>query len=298
MKNKLKVHFHAFFTILLWGSSFPFTRAISDQISPCSLGLIRCFLATVILLVVGKVCKIRKPFSRTDIGWFLLSGILGFSVYFIFFNMGMQTLTSATGSIITAAAPILTAIAVYRIYGEKINVIGWISIFCAFGGVAVLLFWNGVFSINIGILWMSGSAFVFSGYNVLNRKFSRMGYSAMEVVTYSLFFGTIPMLVFLPQTVNDLTNSDLTANLAALYLGVMPSAVAYYFWSRAIVLARQTSEVTNYLFVNPLVASVIGFLMLQEIPDPGTFIGGTIIIVSVIIFTMKGNPEHSNPDNA
>ena len=233
----------------------------------------------------------RKPFRREDLLWFFLSGLLGFSLYFVFFNMGLATLSSATGSIITAASPVLTAIAVSRLYNERINLMGWAAILCAFGGVAVLLLWNGILSINIGILWMFLCALVFAGYNVLNRKFSQMGYTAMEVVTYSAIFGAIQMLIFLPGAVMDMAGADTTANLAALYLGIMPSAAAYYFWSKAIVLAERTSEVTNYLFVNPLIAAIIGFLMLREIPDTGTFIGGAIIIISVIVFSTKGNPD-------
>lgn len=291
LNNKLKVNLYAFITVLLWGSGFPFTRVIGEQLSFYSLGLIRCALAAVILLIIGKACGIRKPFCKKDVAWFFLSGLLGFSVYFIFFNMGLATLSSATGSIITAASPILTSIAVFKLYGEKINLIGWISIFCAFAGVTILLLWNGILSINIGILWMFGAALVFAGYNVLNRKFSEMGYTAMEVVTYSAVLGALPMLLFLPQTVNDMAGADFTSILAALYLGVMPSAVAYYFWSKAIVLAERTSEVTNYLFINPLIAAIIGFLMLREVPDMGTFIGGIIIIASVILFSAKGNPD-------
>lgn len=285
----IKVHLYGFLTVLLWGSSFPFTRVIGDEISSWSLGAIRCVLAAVILLVIGWACRIRKPFCKKDLLWFFLSGLLGFSAYFIFFNMGLATLTSATGSIITAASPILTAIAVFKLYGERINLIGWISIFCAFAGVAVLLLWNGMLSINIGILWMFLCALVFAGYNVLNRKFSQMGYTAMEVVTYSALFGAIQMLVFLPQAGAEIAAADSSANLAALYLGIMPSAAAYYLWSKAIVLARRTSEVTNYLFVNPLIAAVIGFLMLHEVPDTGTFLGGAMIIISVIVFSTKGN---------
>ncbi len=289
--NKIKVNLYAFITVLLWGSSFPFTRLIGDGISSWSLGFIRCFLAAVILLAIGKAGHMRKPFRREDLLWFFLSGLLGFSLYFVFFNMGLATLSSATGSIITAASPVLTAIAVSRLYNERINLMGWAAILCAFGGVAVLLLWNGILSINIGILWMFLCALVFAGYNVLNRKFSQMGYTAMEVVTYSAIFGAIQMLIFLPGAVMDMAGADTTANLAALYLGIMPSAAAYYFWSKAIVLAERTSEVTNYLFVNPLIAAIIGFLMLREIPDTGTFIGGAIIIISVIVFSTKGNPD-------
>ena len=291
IKNKIEVNLYSFITVLLWGSSFPFTRIVGDDISPYSLGFIRCALAAVILLTIGKVCGIRKPFRAKDLLWFFLSGILGFSVYFIFFNLGMATLTSATGSIITAISPILTSIAVCKLFKEQINLIGWISIFCAFAGVLVLILWNGVLSINIGVLWMFGVALVFAAYNVLNRKFSEMGYTAMEIVTYSAVFGAIQMLPFLPQAITDISAAAPSSTLAAIYLGVMPSAIAYFFWSKAIVLAERTSEVTNYLFVNPLIAAVIGFIMLKEVPDMGTYIGGIIIIAGVIVFSTRGNPD-------
>lgn len=289
INTTIKVNLYAFLTVLLWGSGFPFTRVIGPEISSWSLGAIRCILAAIILLAIGFTCRIRKPFCKKDLLWFFLSGLLGFSAYFIFFNMGLATLTSATGSIITAASPILTAVAVFKLYGERINLIGWISIFCAFAGVAILLLWNSVLSINIGILWMFLCALVFAGYNVLNRKFSQMGYTAMEVVTYSALFGAVQMLVFLPGAGAEIAEASLSANLAALYLGIMPSAAAYYFWSKAIVLARRTSEVTNYLFINPLIAAMIGFLMLREVPDMGTLMGGVVIIASVIVFSTKGS---------
>ena len=289
--NKLKVNLYAFITILLWGSSFPFTRIIGDDISSYSLGFIRCALSAVILIIIGKACHIRKPFHRKDLLWFFLSGILGFSVYFIFFNLGMSTLTSATGSIITAVSPILTAIAASKIYREKVSLTGWVMIICAFAGVLVLILWNGILSINKGVFWMFGVAVVFAAYNLLTRKFSDMGYTAIEIVTYSAIFGGIQMLPFLPQAIVDVATADITSNLAAIYLGVMPSAIAYYFWSKALVLTERTSEVTNYLFVNPLIAAIIGFIMLRETPDMGTYIGGLIIIFSVVVFNFKGSPQ-------
>jgi len=292
MNNKIKTNLLAFLTVLLWGSGFPFTRVIGSEISSYSLGLIRCALAAIILLVIGRIVHIRKPFCKKDLLWFFLSGMAGFSVYFIFFNLGLTTLNSATGSIITAAAPILTAIGVFKLYHEKINLIGWLSIACAFGGVAVLLLWNGVLSINVGVIWMFLCAAVFAVYNILNRKFTEMGYTAIEITTYSAIAGTVQMLAFLPQTISDISSASMTANMAALYLGVMPSALAYFFWSAAISRAERTSEVSNYLFINPLIAAVLGFLMLHEIPDMGTFIGGIIIIASVIVFSTKGNPDH------
>lgn len=291
MNNRIKMNIYAFVTVLFWGSGFPFTRIIGSDISSYSLCFLRCLISAVALLIIGKLCHIRKPFCKKDILWFFLSGILGFSAYFIFFNLGLSTLTSATGSIITAASPVLTAIGLCKFYGEKINLIGWISIACAFAGVAVLLLWNGILSINIGILWMFLCAAVFAGYNILNRTFSSKGYTAIEVATYSALFGAIQTLIFMPSAISEVASADLSSLLSTIYLGIFPGAAAYFFWSKAITMSERTSEVTNYLFINPLIAALIGFILLKEIPDMGTFVGGAIIIISVVIFTLKGDPE-------
>lgn len=291
MSNKMKVNLYAFITVMIWGSGFPFTRMIDGQLSSVSLGFIRCMLSAVVMIIIGRRYKIRKPFCRKDIFLFFVSGALGFSMYLTFFSLGLETLSSATGSIITAITPILVAMAAIKLYGERINLIGWISIFCAFAGVVILLLWNGILSINIGAVWMLLTAIVFAGYNLMSRRFSNMGYTDVEVTTYSAIFGTIQTVVFMPGAISEMMQADIYSNLSAIYLGVIAGGAAYYLWSKALVLSERTSEVTNYLFVNPLIAAIIGFLMLHEMPDMGTYIGGVIIIASVVIFSIKGNPE-------
>lgn len=291
MSNKMKVNLYAFITVMIWGSGFPFTRMIDGQLSSVSLGFIRCMLSAVVMIIIGRRYKIRKPFCRKDIFLFFVSGALGFSMYLTFFSLGLETLSSATGSIITAITPILVAMAAVKLYGERINLIGWISIFCAFAGVVILLLWNGILSINIGAVWMLLTAIVFAGYNLMSRRFSNMGYTDVEVTTYSAIFGTIQTVVFMPGAISEMMQADIYSNLSAIYLGVIAGGAAYYLWSKALVLSERTSEVTNYLFVNPLIAAIIGFLMLHEMPDMGTYIGGVIIIASVVIFSIKGNPE-------
>ena len=102
------------------------------------------------------------------------------------------------------------------------------------------------------------------------------------------------MLGFLPGTIYEVAAATAGANMAAVYLGVFPSALAYYLWSKSISLTERTSEVTNYLFINPLIATIIALILLREVPDTGTFVGGIVIIISVIIFSLKGNPDSSS----
>lgn len=276
----------------MWSSAFPFTRAIGDQVSPYALGFIRCIFAAVVFLVIGLATHMQKPKRWQDLGLFFLLGMCGFSVFYIFMNLGLTTLTSATASVISATSPIYVAIAAFIIWKERINLIGWISIFCAFAGVVILLMWNGVLSINIGILWMFLQALVFAVYNLLSRKIAELGYTPMETITYATIFAAIQMMPFMPQAIFQVVAADTTAKLSVLVIGIFPSVIAYILWNKALADAPRISTVTNYLFLNPLLSAILGFIMLREVPDMGTFVGGAIILASIILFGTKGNPDN------
>ncbi len=288
MTNKQKVWGLGLLTVFLWASAFPLTKIVQEQFTSNSLGFLRCSIASILLLLMGKCSHIRRP-QKQDIPWFFLSGGLGFTIYMIAFNTGIQTLTSATSSIVIAITPILTAIAAAKLYQERIRPLGWISIFMAFVGVLILLLWEGIFSINIGLIWTVCASLVFCSYNILSRRLSqKKGYSSLEIVTYSMLCGAIFLGFWCLKGFQELSTASAKHILALVYLGTLPSACAYFFWGKAMSLAERTSEVTNFMFVTPLLSTIMGFLLLKEVPNTGTFIGGTIIIISIIVFNLKG----------
>lgn len=288
MNNKTALNLCAFAATFLWAAAFPLTKIAGEEFSPYSMGLIRCVVASTALLAIGRLLHIRKPFRKKDILILAVTGAMGFTFYLIFFNTGLITITSATSSVIISATPILTALLCSMLYQEKITPTGWLAIFLAFLGVILLLFWNGVFSIDIGVIWTLGAAIVFCLYNVLNRKLSASGYTSVEIVTYGMLSAALMLLAFLPETLGDLTQASLSNIIILIGLGLLPSATSYLLWAKALALADKTNEVTNYMFLTPLLSAVMGFFLLGEIPDAGTFIGGAVIIVSVILFNLKG----------
>ena len=287
MQTRRRVFLLSFCTVFLWASAFPLTKVVQEHFQSNALGFVRCSIAAIFLICIGKICHIHLP-KKKDIPWFFLSGGLGFTLYMIFFNTGILTLTSATSSILIALTPIMTAIVASKFYGEHIKPIGWIAIGTAFFGVLVLLLWDGVLSINIGMLWTLGAAIVFCGYNIVSRQLGSKGYSALEIVTYSMICGAILLGFWSVQGIQQLMTSDATHIFALIYLGALPSAAAYFLWGKAMSLAERTSEVTNFMFVTPLLSTILGFIILHEVPNIGTFLGGAIIIISIVVFNTKG----------
>lgn len=296
MNNRLKANLAAFITVFLWASAFPLTKIIGVQISANPLCFMRCIIAALLMVCIGLVSKnpglrLRKPSAKGDLLYFIAAGATGFAFYFVCFNKGLETLTSAEASVIAATAPVITSILLYFIFKERINIVGWISIVGAFAGVAVMLMWNGVFSIKVGALWSLALSVSFSLYNIISRRLTEKGYNSLEIVAYGALFGSLFMVIFLPQTVTELSKADMPAILSVIYLGLMPTGVSYILWSKAIELSERTSEITNYIFVTPLLSTAMGFMMLREVPDVATIAGGIIIILGVVTFSLKGTPK-------
>ena len=292
--NPAKMHLYAIGTILIWATAFPVTRIVGESLTPTALGAIRCVSAAVFLTVIGVINHIRLPKGIRDCGLLALAGALGFGFYMIFFNTGMQTLTSATSSLVIATTPVMTALAASRLYNERLTRAGYLSIATAFAGVLVLLLWKGVLSINVGVIWTLGAAVLFCGYNLMNRKLQAMGYSSIEIMTYAMISAAIILMIAAPDAFAQGQKAGIRNLLLAVYMGIAVSATGYFLWAKAFEHAGHTSDVTNYMFLTPLVTTVLGFIMLREIPDVGTVIGGIIIITSVIIFNKNGKKESVN----
>jgi len=286
--NSVKSALFAMTTVFIWSSAFPLTKVATEYIEPNALGLLRCTIASVMLLIIGKICRIRLPQKWSHTGLFLISGGLGFSLYMISFNSGMLTLSSAIGSLVIATVPVLTAVGATVLYKEKIKTIGWISIGTAFAGVCVLLLWGGEVTIGEGIAWIWCAAFVFCAYNLMNRKLLSMGYNAIEWVTSSMIAGALWLLPFAGDAITQASAAPASSLAVVLYLGIMPSATAYLLWSKAFSLVEKTSEVTNYQFTTPLISTVLGFIILGEVPGISTLVGGIIIVASIVVFGIKG----------
>ena len=283
-----RMHFFAFCAIFFWGLAFPFTKIAGDTVGPVAVGAGRTIIAAVILAVLAVLKRARLPHSMWDAFLFCVSGASGFGFYMVLFNKGLMTISSATSSLVIAIAPVLTALIASKLYKERLTAIGYFSIALAFLGVVVLLLWDGVLSIDVGVIWTFGAALLFCVYNLLNAYLERIGYTAFEIVTYSIISGAVMLFVIEPDSMNEIMHSGTETVFSVVLLGIVCTVGGYLFWNIAFSYADLTTDVTNHLFLTPLVSAVIGFLILDEVPNLGTLIGGIIIILSVLLFNKSG----------
>lgn len=286
LESNNKSHFYAFATVSLWAFAYVFTRWITSDFNPSALSLLRCGTAALIFMVVLRAKGLGLP-ARRDWPLFLLSGALGLSVYYIFFNLGLQTITATTSCIIMAMTPLLTALAASFTFAEKLPAAAWLALGIAFGGILILSLWNGGFSVDVGALWSLAAALCLTGYNLIQRYSRKMHYSPLQVTAYSFFGGTLLLLFFLPEAVGDFVRASWLQRGIVIFLGIFPSAIAYMFWTKAMNLTASTSSVANYMFLTPFLALVLGLIILDEMPHAGALLGGAVILGGLGLFSFS-----------
>ena len=282
MKLKDNFHIFAIITIIFWSSGFVFTRLALRYFSPMSLGFLRYLFASVSLIIFALFVKLKIP-NKNDIKWFILAGFFGFFFYMVTFNIGSVSVSAAAGSLIISATPVITAVMARILLKEKLSIIQYIAIIVQFIGVCVITLMAGIFSINIGIIWLILASISLSIYKLLQKKLTKT-YSAKQVSIFSIWFGTILLLIFMPKSVPEIINAPFMQIIYLIILGVFASAVGFLLWAYAFSKARNVSSVTNYMFLTPFLAALLGLILANEVPDLATIIGGIIILTGMFIY--------------
>ena len=280
--TKLTAKKCAFIAIFFWATAFVLTKVVLKEVDVTILGVLRYFFASIIVIFILIKKKIPLPKVK-DIPAFIFAGFSGYAGYIVLFNIATLLSSPSTLSAINALAPAITAIVAYFIFNEKIKLIGWLSMSISFCGILILTLWDGVLTINKGVLYMLIGCLLLSLYNISQRHLTKK-YSSFDVSMYSMLIGGILLVIYSPSSITNMFSISFTSLILIVYMSIFPSIISYFFWTKAFELAKHTTEVTSFMFVTPVLATLMGIIILGDIPKLSTLIGGVVIILGMILF--------------
>ena len=289
-RARLKV-IAAFATIyLVWGSTFLAIRIGVRHLPPFLFGGLRFLLAGVLLAVVAVAMRERFPRGRRE--WRLM---LLFSLLMITFSNGISTVAlqyvpSNQGALLAASSALwIAALGALGPRGHALTVRGSLGLLCGFVGVGLIVWPRGAMAsgqVGWQALILIGS-FSWAVGTILYRDASlAVGPVAFNAVMM-LFGGT--WLVLAGLATGELPRWEWRPGglVAMLYLAVFGSALAYtaYSW----LLKRVPADrVGTFAYVNPAVATVLGWAILGESLGPLQVAGMVVVLLGVALVTLPG----------
>lgn len=284
MSNRVKAIIGALATIAVWATAFPFSKIALQHVDSLTLSVARVVGGAMLMLIIGVVKGLQIPTSWREWGLYIVLGMTGNFVYQVVFNQGLLTIPAATSSIIMALTPMTTALMALVAYKDYMKPIGWLFTITAFAGVAVIILWNGPINVPMGAFWTLFGMILFAIYNIINRGLSLKGHDPITVATWSMFTGAIMALPFVSQSVANIVVAPVSTWLAIMYLACFSSALGFVFWSYALEHAERVSDVTNFMYLSPVVAAIVAAFLLEEYPNMGLYIGAPVILGSLYLF--------------
>jgi drug/metabolite transporter (DMT)-like permease len=174
--------------------------------------------------------------------------------------------------IVTALAPLLL--------GDQVGVWRWGAVVVGFIG-ALIIIRPGFQELSPAMLMALGAGSVYALYVLLTRKMAG-GDPPLLTLLMTGVVGTVVMSLIVPFVWVMPTNEDLAIMVA---LGAL-AALGHYM----IIVAHEWAsapQLAPFGYVEIVSATIVGFLMFGDLPEPLTWIGMAIIVASGIVIAWR-----------
>jgi drug/metabolite transporter (DMT)-like permease len=273
-------------TLLAWASAFIGIRAVGEDLSPGALALGRLAVGTVVL---GALLAPRGWVRPTAGEWRLLAvcGVGWFGVYNLALNAAEQHLDAGTTAMLVNIGPVLIAVLAGLLLGEGFPrwlVVGLAVAFC--GVLLIGTATRGAGADLAGVALCVVAAVTYAGGVVAQKPLLRR-LPPLQVTATACALGALCCLPWAGVLVDDLSAAPAASIAGMVYLGVVPTALAFSTWAYA--LSRMDAGrlgATTYLV--PPVVVLLSWLLLDEVPPALAVVGGVVCLAGVALSRRRG----------
>jgi drug/metabolite transporter (DMT)-like permease len=272
----------ALVTVTAWASAFIGIRDAGEEISAGALSLGRLLVGSAALGVIVAIRREPLP-ARRDLPAIVFCGLLWFGIYNVALNEAERHVDAGTAAMLVNIGPILIALLAGVVLHEGFPRSLLTGSAIAFAG-AILI---GLATSDAGLAASGGAAlclvaaFAYAG-GVISQKPVLARVSALQVTFLACTVGAIACLPFGPTLVDELGEASGGAIRWTVYLGIVPTALAFTTWAYA--LSHTTAGrmgATTYLV--PPLAILMAWLILDETPPALAIAGGALCLVGVVL---------------
>ncbi len=276
---------------LIWGSTWLFIKLGLSDLPPFTFAGIRFVIASAILFAIIAARGLSLPRSGSD--WMLLAitGILSFSFNYGLLFWGEQYISSGLAALLQATIPAFgLIIAHFYLPGEQMTAAKICGVMMGVAGVGVIF--SNQLSV-AGSRALAGCAALVVGSacaayaNVLVKARGAKLDPAI-LAGGQMLFGLMPLLLIgIPLEGNPFYfHWTRMAVVSLFYLAIVGSVVAFllYYW---LVQHMDVTKTMLVALVTPVIAVVLGVMVLREELNWRTFAGGAMIISGISLIVVR-----------
>jgi len=272
---------------VVWGSTYLAIRVGVLELPPFWMGGIRLVTAGTILLAIALLTGRRLPRDAASWGWLVLTGILILGVALGSMFWAEQHLESGLAALVACVSPLLMALyGSIGPRGDRLTARIMAGLLIGLAGVAILVdpAWartgGAAPFIAVGVIIASSNAW--SGGSVLaKRKLEKVGPLVSSAI-HSLVGGVFLLLLDLILRGGSIPAASGRAWAALAYLTVFGSVIAY---SAYVYLVRhmEPARAGTFTYINPVIAVLLGALLLGEAITWRVLLGGAVILAGLVL---------------
>ena len=290
--HRLKIAVAFALVYIFWGSTYLAIGMTSTEgIPPFVMCAMRFLIAGPLMLAACAIFGRNIRISRHEAARLASIGVL----LLVAGNGGLawaeQYVPTGFAALIIAVTPIwFLVLETFVFRGDRMSRRGLLGLAMGIGGIAILVWPKITHRDTLGMMQMIGSiSLLFSSFSwavgsVLSRKW-QMRVDPLVATSWEMMFAGIghSILVLFTAQLHK-ASFNRRGVTAVLYLVVFGSWIGYtaYIW---LLKHVPTAKVATYAYVNPIVAVVLGWIVLHERFDRFMIAGSIVIVAAVVLVT-------------
>jgi len=278
------------FAAMTWGTTGATMKlvALDSPMSPLLVGFFRVAIAAPCLIVaaraLGGPIRLTVPRDRLRL---LVAG-LAMGGYQACYFWGVAKTSVAVGALIAiCSAPLMITVLAAVVLREQVTATTWVALVTGVTGAALLTvgprgLGNLPAGFLVGVLLAVGAGLSYAVYAVLVKDVvARVPPFTITALTFSIAAASLA-----PALLTEGIAAGPTAWALLLYLGVVPTALAYILY----VLGLRTTPVTVsgiLTLMEPLTATMLGVVFFGDRLGLTGGIGTTLLVGAVALLTLR-----------
>jgi drug/metabolite transporter (DMT)-like permease len=284
----------AYLTVaVVWGSTY-FAIALGlESFTPYGLVAARFSLASVLALAMGRLRREPWPPAR-ELPHLMIVGALLLGGSNALVSWAELHVSSGLAAVLAALVPLW--LAVFSMAKQPLGPKGWMGLLLGLAGVVVLVWPSGDARVHAGGLAALVAAPIIWSWGTLHGKHFVHGGGLLTNVGIQMATAAVIGLTVAPLT-GGFLRGPLTHKAlgAAVYLALFGSMLAF---SAYVYLAKAwpPAKMGTYAYLNPLVAVLLGSLILHEAFGLRQVLGMAIILGAVALVQLRMGPAAPVPE--